>query len=192
MYGPENLPSLGSGNTGPLFPSAVACFWNTEEKNTINVENKRIKFNNIDAVIFLLKSGTPQLEHVLKWKGLPVNILNLGHAFNDQLAAKLNDKTHRICVTRLISDSEKTRISARLRNLLLDEGIPPKRTVLFANDPSLIRAARRKGLFILAGIAGGNTQKRDFYEAGANIVVRDINNNDMYTGEAEAKHGFTQ
>ena len=148
-----------------------------------NVENKRIKFNNIDAAIFLLKSGTPQLEQVLKWKGIQVYVLNLGQAFNDRLAAQLSDQDNRICVTRLISDSEKARISARLRKLLLDEGISARRTVLFADDPSLIKAAKRKRIFILAGIAGDPNGKRKFYEAGANIVVRDINNIDILTGK---------
>jgi len=157
-----------------------------------NVENKRIKFNNIDAAIFLLKSGTPQLEQVLKWKGIQVYVLNLGQAFNDRLAAQLSDQDNRICVTRLISDSEKARISARLRKLLLDEGISARRTVLFADDPSLIKAAKRKRIFILAGIAGDPNGKRKFYEAGANIVVRDINNIDIFTGKADSAPQYSQ
>ncbi|MDF1572889.1 MAG: trehalose-phosphatase [Bacteroidales bacterium] len=156
------------------------------------MENKRIKFNNIDAAIFLLKSGAPQLEQVLKWKGIQVHVLNLGKAFNDRLAAQLSDQVNRICVTRLISDSEKARISVRIRKLLLDEGITAKRTVLFADDPSLIRAAKKKSIFILAGIAGNSNGKRKFYEAGANIVVRDINNIDIFTGKADSAPHYSQ
>jgi trehalose-phosphatase len=157
-----------------------------------NVENKRIKFNNIDATIFLLKSGTPNLEQLLKWKGVQAHILNLGDAFSERRSRQLDYQDHRICVTRLITDSEKARIPARLRKILLDEDINARRTVLFADDPSLLRAAKRKGMFVLAGIADGNRSKRDFYDAGAHIVVRDINNIDVFTGKADATPSFSQ
>lgn len=156
------------------------------------MENKRIKFNNIDAVIFLLKNGTPALEQVLKWKQVKVHILNLGKAFNDQLSSKLQDRKGHTCVTRLIDDTEKERISARVRKLLLDEGINAKRSIVFADDPSLVKAVRRKGLFTIAGISGSISAKRPFYEAGAYVVVQDINNIDIFYGKPDSKPAFSQ
>ncbi len=161
-------------------------------KNFQHVENKRIKFNNIDAAIMLLKSESPELEQVLKWKRIKTYILNLGSALDDQLKTKLNTQEDRVCITRLITENEKDNVSVRVRKLLLDEEISAKRTVLFADDPELIRAAKRKSLFSLVGISTNDQSKKEFYTAGASIAVRDINNIDIFTGKAESKPEFSQ
>mgnify|MGYP006286323549 FL=1 len=161
-------------------------------KNFQHVENKRIKFNNIDAAIMLLKSGEPELDQVLKWKHLKTYILNLGSSIDDQMKTKLNEQEDRVCITRLLTENEKDNVSVRVRKLLLDEEISAKRTVLFANDPELIRAAKRKSLFSLVGIATDNQSKKDFYKAGASIAVLDINNIDIFTGATDSKPAFSQ
>ncbi len=156
------------------------------------MENKRIKFNNIDAAIILLKSGTPELEQVLKWKRLKTYILNLGSAIDDQLKAKLNEQEDRVCITRLLTENEKDNVSVRVRKLLLEEDISARRTLLFADDPILIRAAKRKRFFSLIGISTDEHKKRAFYNAGASIAVRDINNIDVFIGKADSKPAFSQ
>ncbi len=156
------------------------------------MEKKNIKINNVKSVIFLLKSDPPSMEEFQKWKNLKINILTFGQPSNDQIEKHFSTEKNDICITRVTSEMEDSRVSARLRKIIIDEDLIPRLTVLFADDPHLIKASRKKGLFILIGIATGETSKRAIYDAGAHIVVEGLDNIRIFKGTEDAKPDFSQ
>jgi trehalose-phosphatase len=170
----------------------LAQFWSRRKKRFNLVEKKKIRINNVEAVIFLLKSHTPPMEKLEKWKDLKINILTFDQAFSDQIQEHFNTDKNEICVTHVSSEIEKTRVSARLRSIILEEDLTARLTVLFADDPHLIRAAQKKGLYLIAGLATGEVSKKVMYEAGAHIVLEDLDNIRIFKGADEAKPEFSQ
>jgi trehalose 6-phosphate phosphatase len=163
------------------------------KKEKINlVEKKKIRINNVKAVIFLLKSHNPPMEKFQKWKDLKINILTFDRTLSDQIQEHFNTEKNEINITHLTTEMEDSRVSARVRSIILDEDLTARLTVLFADDPHLISAAQKKGLYLIAGIASGETRKKAMYEAGAHIVLEDLDNVRIFKGTKEARPEFSQ
>jgi trehalose 6-phosphate phosphatase len=156
------------------------------------VEKKNIKINNVKSVILLLKSNPPSLEELQKWKNLKINILTFGQPSSEQLEKHFSTAKNDICITQVTTEMEDSRVSARLRKIIIDEDLTPRLTVLFADDPHLIKASRKKGLYIIAGIATGETNKRAMYDAGAHIVLDGLDNIRIFKGTEETKPEYSQ
>ncbi len=156
------------------------------------MEKKNIKINNVKSVILLLKSNPPSLEELQKWKNLKINILTFGQPSSEQLEKHFSTAKNDICITQVTTEMEDSRVSARLRKIIIDEDLTPRLTVLFADDPHLIKASRKKGLYIIAGIATGETNKRAMYDAGAHIVLDGLDNIRIFKGTEETKPEYSQ
>jgi trehalose-phosphatase len=166
-------------------------FRSEKRKNNL-VEKKNFRINNVEAAIFLLKSHTPPMEKFEKWKDLKINILTFDRTFSDQIQEHFNTEKNEINVTHVTTEMEKSRVSAKLRSIILEQDLTARLTVLFADDPHLIRAAQKKGLYLIAGIATGDARKKVMYEAGAHIVLENLDNVRVFKGTKEAKPEFSQ
>ncbi len=132
------------------------------------------------------------MEEFQKWKNLKINILSFNQTAGEPTRKHYSTEKNDFSITHITSKMEKSRVSARLRKIIAEEELNPGLTVLFADDPDLIKASRKKGLYLIAGITTGETTKKSMYDAGAHIVIEGLDNIRLFKGTEGAKPEFSQ